>query len=123
MITYSMVGTNNFTQAKEFYNELLAALGIKIVMETPRAALYGTARSKTPMFGVICPFNKEPATAGNGNMVALSAGSRALVDQLHAKALSLGAQDEGAPGERLPGLYIGYFRDLDGNKMACTHMG
>ena len=28
-----------------------------------------------------------------------------------------GHPDEGAPGERFPGFYAGYFRDPDGNKL------
>jgi predicted lactoylglutathione lyase len=36
---------------------------------------------------------------------------------MHQKALELGGTDEGAPGPRGPGFYIGYFRDLDGNKL------
>ncbi len=31
--------------------------------------------------------------------------------------MSMGAQDEGAPGQRGPGFYAGYFRDPDGNKL------
>jgi predicted lactoylglutathione lyase len=44
------------------------------------------------------------------------------VDKLHAKALALGASDEGAPGERLPVFYGGYVRDLDGNKLCFFEM-
>ena len=39
------------------------------------------------------------------------------VDLLHKKALSLGAKDEGAPVLRGDSFYVGYFRDLDGNKL------
>jgi predicted lactoylglutathione lyase len=41
---------------------------------------------------------------------------------LQAKALQLGAQDEGAPGPRGNGFYGAYFRDLDGNKLAAYCM-
>lgn len=51
-------------------------------------------------------------------MVALAVDSAELVNKLHAKALELGAIDEGAPGPRgEDGFYAGYFRDLDGNKL------
>ena len=51
-------------------------------------------------------------------MVALAADSPEQVDRLHAKALELGATDEGAPGPRGDGgFYAGYFRDPDGNKL------
>ena len=56
-------------------------------------------------------------------MIAIAAENPAAVDRLHAKALELGGIDDGAPGVRadpVSGLnvyYIGYFRDLDGNKL------
>ena len=45
------------------------------------------------------------------------------VDAFHAKALELGGTDEGAPGERTPGVYFAYFRDLDGNKLCGFKLG
>ena len=39
-------------------------------------------------------------------------------ERLHAKAISLGASDEGAPGLRGDTFYGAYFRDPDGNKLA-----
>jgi len=56
-------------------------------------------------------------------MVALAVASRGDVDRLHALAIGLGATDEGKPGERFPGFYAAYFRDLDGNKLNFFHMG
>jgi predicted lactoylglutathione lyase len=37
--------------------------------------------------------------------------------------MSLGAKDEGAPGDRGGGFYAGYFRDPDGNKLNAFFMG
>ena len=56
-------------------------------------------------------------------MVALQAESQDAVKAIHAKALELGAQDEGAPGPRGDGFYAGYFRDPDGNKLNAFVMG
>ena len=72
---------------------------------------------ESPGLGVILPFDKKPASVGNGVMVALGVKSAAQVDALHRKALQLGAKDEGAPGPRGESFYAGYFRDLDGNKL------
>jgi predicted lactoylglutathione lyase len=56
-------------------------------------------------------------------MVAINAGGRENVDKLYAKAISLGASDEGEPGERVPGMFYGaYVRDLDGNKLCFYEM-
>ena len=72
---------------------------------------------------VIKPNDGNPATVGNGMMVALAVGSIEKVDEIHAKALELGGADEGPPGERGEGFYVGYFRDLDGNKLNAFHYG
>jgi predicted lactoylglutathione lyase len=56
-------------------------------------------------------------------MVALNMETEEAVNKLHAKALALGAKDEGAPGQRGPGFYGAYFRDLDGNKICGFKMG
>jgi predicted lactoylglutathione lyase len=70
---------------------------------------------------VSIPFNKEPASVGNGVMVALFMDSPEKVDAFHARALELGGTNEGDPGfrpeESTSGFYAGYFRDLDGNKL------
>ena len=50
-------------------------------------------------------------------MVSLACSGPDQVKALHAKALALGAKDEGAPGPRGGGFYACYFRDLDGNKL------
>ena len=117
MIGYTTVGTNDLKRAAGFYDALLAELGAKRAMEMETFIAWATAPN-TPMVAIIKPFDKQPATVGNGVMVALLASSKEQVDKIHAKALSLGGKDEGAPGPRGPGFYAGYFRDLDGNKLS-----
>jgi predicted lactoylglutathione lyase len=68
------------------------------------------------MFIVTRPFNQQQATVGNGSMVAFDVETPDLVDALHSKALALGGTSEGDPGPRGEHLYVGYCRDLDGNK-------
>ena len=109
-------------KAKSFYTPLLAEMGAKIVMDLGRIAFYGIAKGQ-PMFAICIPHDKQAPTPGNGQMIALPGGSREVVDKLDAKVIAVGARDEGARGERMPGFYGGYFRDLDGNKLAFFHMG
>lgn len=116
MIGYVTIGTNDLPRAAAFYDTLLGALGAKRMMENDQFVAWSVTPEQ-PGLGVTRPFNKEPATVGNGVMVALDVGSSAQVDALHAKALALGGTDEGAPGPRGEGFYAGYFRDLDGNKL------
>jgi predicted lactoylglutathione lyase len=72
------------------------------------------------------PYNREPATAGNGSMTAFQAGSTVAVDAAYAAGIAAGGTDEGAPGPRSRyglGYYGAYLRDLDGNKIHLVHRG
>ena len=122
MIGYVTLGTNDLPRASAFYDKLLAALGGKRVFENDRGIGWGSGRA-SPMLSVMKPFDGEPATVGNGTMIALSADSRARVDAVYKLALTLGALDEGAAGARGEKFYGGYFRDLDGNKLCVFCMG
>ena len=116
MIGYVTLGTNDFERAAAFYDALLGELGAGRAMESDRFIAWATAPG-APALSVIRPANDEPATLGNGGLVALAVDTPEKVDQIHARALDLGGSDEGAPGARGPGFYAGYFRDLDGNKL------
>ena len=116
MIAYITLGTNDLERAGSFYDALLGEMGAARAMENERLTAWATAPD-TPMFLVIKPEDGNAATVGNGNMIALGAENPAAVDRLHAKALELGGTDAGAPGVRADTFYIGYFRDLDGNKV------
>ena len=122
MIGYVTLGTNDLERASAYYAALLGDLGATRMLELDRLVTWGTEEG-SPMLGVIMPFDGNPATVGNGTMVGLNVGSTAKVDEMYAKALELGGTDEGAPGERMPGFYVGYFRDIDGNKLDFFCMG
>jgi catechol 2,3-dioxygenase-like lactoylglutathione lyase family enzyme len=122
MVGYVTIGTKDLDKAIAFYTELLGVLGAKEIFNTGRLVMFGREMGDG-MLAVCTPFDEQPASPGNGNMVALNAGSKAKVDEIHAKALALGAKDEGAVGDRMPGFYAGYFRDPDGNKLAAFCMG
>lgn len=116
MIGYVTLGTNQFDKAAAFYDALLGELGAKRFMEMDTFIAWSAAPNG-PSIAISKPFNGEPATVGNGVMVAIVVDSKDKVDALHAKALALGGSDEGAPGFRGDTFYAGYFRDLDGNKL------
>jgi catechol 2,3-dioxygenase-like lactoylglutathione lyase family enzyme len=122
MIGYATVGTNNLPRAAEFYDALLGTIGAKRYMESDTFIAW-TVSPTRPALGVITPYDGQPATIGNGVMIALVMDSAAKVDALHKKAMELGGADEGAPGPRGEGFYAGYFRDLDGNKLNAFFMG
>ncbi len=116
MIGYVTLGTNDLPRAAAFYDALLVEIGGKRFMEEDTFVAWMVSED-TPGIGVTLPFNGEPATAGNGVMVALVVEDKDKVDAVYNKALELGGTDEGPPGQRMEGFYAGYFRDLDGNKL------
>jgi len=122
MIGYVTLGTNNFEKAGEFYDALLGEIGARRVMEDDHIIIWST-KPGAAMLAVIKPNNGEPATVGNGTMVAILVEDLATIERLHAKALELGSTDEGAPGLRGDTMSFGYVRDLEGNKLAFYCMG
>jgi catechol 2,3-dioxygenase-like lactoylglutathione lyase family enzyme len=121
MLGYTTIGTNDFEKATAFYDKLLAELGGKRVFANERIQFYGSGAGG--MLAVCKPYDEQSAGPGNGNMIALQAGSKEQVDKVYKLALENGCSDEGAPGQRLPTFYGAYFRDADGNKICVFKMG
>lgn len=116
MISHFNLGTNDLPRAEAFFDALLGLMNGQQAYKSERTILY-TFGGQGANVAINTPFNGEPATAGNGSMVALAAADKAQVDAVHAKALELGASCEGQPGGRMNDMiYAAYFRDLDGNK-------
>lgn len=123
MISYVTLGVSDLAAARKFYGDLLGELGAKTLLNMDRITFFGKSM-QAPMLAVCIPFNQEAAAPGNGNMVSLAPGSKAAVDQLYHKAISLGATCDGAPGQRIPDMFYGaYIRDADGNKICFCHFG
>jgi catechol 2,3-dioxygenase-like lactoylglutathione lyase family enzyme len=121
MLGYTTIGTSNMDRATGFYDALLAEVGAKQLFGMDRIKFYGTSTDEA-MLAICIPYDEGAHDHGNGNMIAIPGGSRDGVDKLYAKALELGATDEGPPGERLPIFYGAYVRDLDGNKICFFEM-
>lgn len=116
MIGYVTLGTNKFDEAAKFYDALLGELGAGRFMDTETFIAW-SAGMESPAISICKPHDGNTATVGNGVMVAIPVSSSDKVDAVYAKAIELGASDEGAPGPRGDNFYAGYFRDLDGNKL------
>lgn len=121
MISHFNLGTNNLEAAQAFYDQLLTLLGGTLAFKTDRMLFYAFETGGAKL-AINVPFNGAPATAGNGSMVAVSAPDKALVNNLHQKALELGGSSDGEPGDRMDGaFYAAYFRDPDGNKFGIFY--
>ena len=88
MLAYIMVGTNNLKRSAKFYDAALAPLGLVQTGGDNRYIGYGPKGApKKSKFYVTKPYNRKPATFGNGTMISLAAKSRRAVDGFHAAAL------------------------------------
>jgi len=134
MLSYVYFGTNNLERATRFYDATLTPLGMpRCVTHDPEWDLiaagwgiYEDGGARELGFWIGTPFNQQPATTGNGSMVAFSARSWTAVNEFHAAALANGGSCDGAPGLRLhysPDFYAAYVRDPDGNKIAAVCRG
>lgn len=122
MIGYATLGANDLQRAAAFYDALLTELGAKRLWDFGRGIAWGTAQDE-PSLAIMKPFDGQVASVGNGVMVGLLADSRETVDRVYRKALELGGKDEGAVGPRGDSFNVGYFRDLDGNKLCVFKAG
>ena len=119
-ISHLSLGTNDYPRAKAFYDAVLATMGMRCLMEAPDSAGYGR---KFPEFWIGRPYDGGRASAGNGVHVCFFTATQQEVQAFHAKALELGATDEGKPGlrrEYADNYYAAYVRDLDGNRIEAV---
>ena len=107
MLSLRNYGTNNISKARAFYGALLSE-GMSELFDNERLYFYGSA-PQGPYVVVGGPYDEQAATVGNGMMVALNCHDNDKIDAMHAKALELGATDDGAPGERVPGMFYGAY--------------
>lgn len=133
MFTYVTLGTNRpLPEAARFYDAVLAPLGLaRCAVEDADDSvvgwgLYEADGLRELALWLVRPFDGQPATVGNGTMVAFKATHWAQVDAFHAAALTHGGTSEGAPGLRPqynPDFYAAYVRDPDGHKLAAVCRG
>ena len=130
MFSHITIGARDLARMGAFYDAVLAPLGLRQRDVTPDggppAKCWVGADGALPRFYVHLPFDGQPATPGNGCMVALLAASPEAAAEAHAAGLAAGGSDEGAPGERPQygrGHYGAYLRDPEGNKLHVVHRG
>ncbi len=118
MLSGVCIGTNDLSSSGEFYDAVLATIGMKCVLSEPCERGYAGEDGRITIF-LILPYNREKATFGNGSQVMLYAQDASAVRAFYMAALACGGQDEGPPGPRSyhPDYYGAYVRDIDGNKL------
>ena len=122
MLAYVTLGTNDTKRALDFYDAVLAEAGGQLLFDNGRLYFYGTGPGQA-MIAIGGPYDENAATCGNGVMPAIGAPDTETVDRVYEKAIALGAQSEGEPGQRMPTFYGAYFRDPDGHKICICKLG
>ena len=130
MFSHVTVGCRDLDKAKAFYDAILGPLGLQQRVVSPDggspAACWVNPTGALPRFYVYVPFDGNPATIGNGSMVAFLAPSEAAVDAAYVAGLAANGTDEGPLGPRPhygAGYYAAYLRDPDGNKIQVAYRG
>ena len=122
MFSHVMIGTNDLTKAKAFYDAVLGALGVKPGFVDRHRVFW---RTPTGVFSVSTPIDGKPATVGNGGTIGFAAASPEQADAWHAAGVANGGVTcEDPPGVREGAngkLYLAYLRDPDGNKICALH--
>jgi catechol 2,3-dioxygenase-like lactoylglutathione lyase family enzyme len=123
MLDHISLAVADFARSVAFYDRVLAALGHKRVMEISDApefvaAGYGGSEHEPAFWiGAARAAGGAAPQPPDGQHVAFAAGSRSMVDDFHAAALSAGGRDNGPPGLRAhyhPDYYACFVIDPDG---------
>jgi catechol 2,3-dioxygenase-like lactoylglutathione lyase family enzyme len=124
MFSHITIGVNDLEKSILFYDEVLLTIAQKRHSTGHRYAGYGEENETGEnSLWILKPFNNQPATGGNGTNIALLAPDRNSVDGFHAKAMELGAIDDGKPSVRAEAhgnFYAAYIIDFDGNKIVAV---
>ena len=122
MHPYVTLGMRNPDEGARFYDAVLATIGWSSHAAFAAWRAYSAGGTGQGFVcWIVAPYDGEPATTGNGAMVAFPARSRADVDAFYRAAMAHGGSDEGGPGPRDaygPNWYSAYMRDPTGNKIA-----
>ncbi len=117
-------GVSDYARAKAFYTQVLAPLGITLVMEfgpeqtAGKVWACGYGRGGKPEFWIGSDGKTTPVMH-----VAFVAETRAQVRAFHEAALRAGGRDNGAPGPRPqyhPNYYGAFVIDLDGHNIEAV---
>jgi catechol 2,3-dioxygenase-like lactoylglutathione lyase family enzyme len=121
MIGYITIGAKDSEASGKFYDAVFAAIGMDRKFADGGWIGYGPWGSDKHNVYVCTPFDGQPATHGNGMMVAFKTDARAKVDVAHEAGCANGGQCGGPPGFRPADKdtwYGAYLRDPTGNKIA-----
>lgn len=119
-ISHVSIGANDFDKLRAFYLAVMPAVGAKIIMEHPGAVAFGR---QFPEFWIGVPYDRKPASVGNGFHISFIADNKEQVHAFYDAAIAAGATCDGPPGPRPhygEPYYGSFVRDPEGHKIEAT---
>lgn len=125
ILDHVSLNVSDYARSKAFYEQALAPLGIRLVMEFGTAAGFGKDGKPELWIGQGKMDFQSPAQVQTITPihVALIAASATEVEAFHRAALAAGGRDNGAPGPRTqyhPGYYGAFVLDPDGHNVEAV---
>jgi catechol 2,3-dioxygenase-like lactoylglutathione lyase family enzyme len=122
MFSHVMLGANDLEASRQFYDALLATLGIGPGVANKERYFY---RGPTGVFAITKPLNGQAATHANGGTLGFQAQSEEQVRAFHAAGVAHGGTTcEDPPGYRegpAGQLFLAYLRDPADNKICALY--
>lgn len=126
MLDHVGIPVSDYTRSLAFYTQVLAPLGIGLIMEVPQEEIAGAKAAGFGHEGKPYFWFGDDGAPGQHTHVAFAVDSRAKVDAFHSAALAAGGRDNGAPGLRPhyhPDYYGAFVLDPDGHNVeAVCHL-
>lgn len=123
MIDHITIRVSDLRKSKAFYDAVLAALDLKIVLGSFEEGYFGYGENKDPIFEISAQTDEDPPHSRVH--IAFKAKNTDVVDAFYRAAIAAGATDNGEPGLRpdyTPTYYAAFVRDLDDNNLeACFY--
>jgi catechol 2,3-dioxygenase-like lactoylglutathione lyase family enzyme len=120
MIGYITIGARDTEASGKFYDAFFGQIGSERKFADGGWIGYGPKGADSHSVYVCPPADKNPATFGNGSMIAFPAKTKDEVQKAYEAGMKAGGKDEGAPGPRpadSTSFYGAYLRDPTGNKI------
>lgn len=118
MIGHLGIYVDDILKSDDFYRPLLEVIGYATIISVPQCRAYG--KNGIPFFEI---YTGKPKTSPIH--VAFMVDSKELVEAFYRTGLSLGAQDNGAPGYRhyFPNYYASFLIDHHGHNLEALYFG